>query len=275
MTGPDDSARYAGKVALITGAAGGLGAGLARRLAGLGAHVVVADIAEAQGRAVADEVGGVFTRCDVRDPEDSARAVAVATERFGGLDVAVLNAGIGTGFGLGDDFDVDRYRTVMGVNLDGVVFGVHAALPALRARGGGDIIATASLAGLVAMPMDPLYGANKAAVVGLVRALGPALAPEGVRVNAVCPAFADTAIIAGFKDVLERGGVPILTVDAVVDAFLAALDSGDTGRCWWVQPGRPSEPFQFRGVPGPRTTDGVAAPSVDPSKPTLATTQES
>jgi NAD(P)-dependent dehydrogenase (short-subunit alcohol dehydrogenase family) len=251
-----ENRRFEGKVALITGAANGIGAGVSRRLASLGAHVVVADVDAEQGKAVADEVGGLFVHCDVRDPEHSKAAVAAAVERFGGLDIVALNAGIASGFGLGDDFDVERYRSVMGVNLDGVVYGVHAAVPALRLRGGGHIIATASMAGLMPMPPDPLYGANKAAVVGLVRALGPALAGDGVLVDAICPAFADTAIISGFKSDLESAGMPILAVDDVVDAFIAILDSGKGGECWFVQAGRPSEPFKFNNAPGPRSAAG-------------------
>ena len=140
----------------------------------------------------------------------------------------------------------------MSVNLDGVVFGVVAALPALRERGGGDIVATASLAGLTAVPFDPLYAANKHAVVGLVRSLGPVHESEGIRVNAVCPSFAETAIIEEIRGALQQGGVPILTVDVVADAVLAILDAKSTGECWYVQAGRESEPFRFRNVPGPR-----------------------
>ena len=132
--------------------------------------------------------------------------VALAVERLGGLDLAYLNAGVATGCGVGEDFDLERYRRAMGVNLDGVVFGMHAVLPALRERGGGAIVATASLAGLTGVPLDPLYAANKHGVVGLVRSLGPALSAEGIRVNAVCPGFAESAIIAPFRDALIAGG---------------------------------------------------------------------
>ncbi|WP_033442739.1 SDR family NAD(P)-dependent oxidoreductase [Saccharothrix sp. NRRL B-16314] len=256
MSARGGAVEFSGKVALVTGAANGIGAGVARRLAAAGASVVVADVDDVQGKAVADEVQGVFVHCDVSDPRQSEAAVATAVERFGALDIAVLNAGIGTGFGLGDDFDAERYRKVMGINLDGVVYGVHAALAALKARGGGRIVATASMAGLMAMPMDPLYGANKAAVVGLVRGLGPVLAAEGVTVNAVCPSFADTAIITGFKATLESAGMPVMSVDDVVDAFVAVLRDGKAGECWFVQAGRPSAPFTFPNPPGPRTATG-------------------
>lgn len=240
------------KVALITGGSHGIGAAVARRLAGRGDKVVIADVDAEAGGALAETLGGLFVRCDVREPEDSRNAVSAAVDTFGGLDLAFLNAGVSTGCGLDADFDPVLYRRAMSINLDGVVFGVRAALPALRARGGGDIIATASMAGLTAMPLDPIYGANKAAVVGLVRALGPEHQAEGIRVNALCPSFADTAILGDLRPVLEQDGFPILTVDTVVEAFMSVLASGRAGECWFAVPGRPPEPFAFRGVPGPR-----------------------
>jgi NAD(P)-dependent dehydrogenase (short-subunit alcohol dehydrogenase family) len=258
-----EAGRFDGKVALVTGGANGIGAAVARRLAGQGARIVVADVDTDAGETVAKEVDGVFVHCDVGSLDDNRAAVATATDRFGGLDIVALNAGVSTGFGLEDDFDSERYRRIMGINLDGVVFGAHAALPALKARGGGDIIATASLAGLVAMPMDPVYGANKAAVVGLVRALGPAWEHYGVRVNGLCPAFAETAIVVPIRELLEQAGVPLIPVEAVVDTFVAALTSGRTGECWFVQPGRPGEPYQFRGVPGPLAASGERAPAME------------
>ncbi len=244
--------RIDGAVALVTGAAHGIGEALARRLAGLGAHVVVADVDAEAGPAVAAEVHGRFVRCDVGELADNEAAVATAVREFGGLDIVALNAGIATGTFLGDDFDPVRYRRAMGINLDGVVYGAQAALPALRARGGGDIIATASLAGLDPTPVDPLYSANKGAVVALVRALGRAWVGEGIRINGLCPGFADTAIVDQLRPTLAAGGIPLLDLSTVVDAFLAALTSGRSGECWYVQPGRPSEPFRFPGVPGIR-----------------------
>src|SRR5581483_618117 len=155
-----------------------------------------------------------------------------------------------------DDFDLDRYRRAMGVNLDGVAFGMHAALGAMGERG-GDIVATASLAGLTAVPFDPIYGANKHAVVGLVRAAGAAYVAKGIRVNAICPGFADTNIVSKeAREALDSIGVPLLPVDRVVDAFFAAVTSGESGQCWYIQPGRASEPFRFRNVPGPRDDTG-------------------
>ena len=183
----------AGKVALVTGGANGLGRAVVAVLAERGARVVVADLDAAAGERVAGEVGGAFVATDVADLESNRAAVAVCVERFGGLDLVHLNAGVASGCGVGDDFDLALYRRAMGANLDGVVFGTHAALPALRARGGGAIVATASLAGLTSVPYDPLYAANKHAVVGLARSLGLGLGDEGIRFNAVCPGFSDSA----------------------------------------------------------------------------------
>jgi NAD(P)-dependent dehydrogenase (short-subunit alcohol dehydrogenase family) len=242
----------AGKVAWVTGGARGFGAGVSRRLASMGVKVVVSDVLHEAGEAVAAEIGGVYAPCDVTKPEDSQAAVATALGQFGRLDLVYLNAGVATGCGVGDDFDLAAYRRAMGVNIDGVVFGAHAAFEALRADGGGDIVATASLAGLTGTGFDPIYGANKHAVVGLVRSLGEDWPRHGVRVNAVCPGFADTAIVDPLREVLSESGVPLIAVDTVVDAVLAAATSGRSGECWFVQPGRESEPFRFRGIPGPR-----------------------
>ena len=179
------------KVALITGGASGIGKATALALAERGAVVVIADV-NPDGEALAEQIGGHFVRTDVRELDANEAMVAFAVERAGGIDHVFLNAGVATDTWLGDDFDVELYRRAMAINLDGVVFGVQASLGALRERGGGSIVATASLAGLTGMPMDAIYTANKHAVVGLVRALGPAFAGEGIRVNAVCPGFTES-----------------------------------------------------------------------------------
>jgi NAD(P)-dependent dehydrogenase (short-subunit alcohol dehydrogenase family) len=246
-----------GRVALVTGGAQGIGAAAARRLAAAGSRVVVADVDAQQGAAVAEETGGLFVACDVSRLEDNQAAVAAAVEHYGGLDIAFLNAGIATtDLGVGDDFDVQAYRRAMGINLDGVFFGVHAALPALRERGGAAVVLTASLAGLTGVPADPVYCANKHAVVGLARALGPALAGERITVNALCPGFADTAINDPVRELIAGAGIPMMSADDVAAVFMDILASEETGQAWYVQPGRPGEPFAFRNIPGPRAADG-------------------
>ncbi|HUC05506.1 MAG TPA: SDR family NAD(P)-dependent oxidoreductase [Acidimicrobiales bacterium] len=243
-----------GKVALVTGGSNGIGEGVARSVAGQGAHVVVADLDEERGRQVAADLDGAFVRVDVSEPDQSKDAVAFALERFGSLHVVHLNAGVATSCGMGDDFDLDTYRRVMGINLDGVVFGMVAARPAIKASGGGVIVATASMAGLVAAPFDPIYAANKHAVVGLVRSVAMSYAADGIAVHALCPSFAYTNIIKGAEQHLLDMGFPILDVADVVTTFGQILDAGPdrSGSCWYVVAGRASEPFAFRNAPGPR-----------------------
>jgi NAD(P)-dependent dehydrogenase (short-subunit alcohol dehydrogenase family) len=240
------------RVAWITGGAQGFGAAVARRLAALGARVVISDVKREAGQATAADVGGSFVECDVSSYQACQDAVAAVMADHGRLDIAFLNAGITTGCGLADDFDPELYRRAMGVNIDGVVYGAHAAFSALRADGGGDLIATASLAGLTGTAFDPIYGANKHAVVGLVRAIGNDWPSHGIRVNAICPGFADTEIVTAIRPMLDEMGIPLIKVEAVVDAFMAALTSGRSAECWYIQPGRDPEPFRFRGIPGPR-----------------------
>lgn len=238
-----------GRGALVTGGASGIGAAAVRRLAGAGARVAVADRDEAAARALADEVGGIALAGDVADPERMPAHVAAAEDAFGRLDVVLLNAGVTAGQSGVEDLDLAGYRRIVGVNMDHVVFGLAAAVPALRRAGGGRVVATASLAGLVAMPGDALYTMTKHAVVGYVRAAAPVLAADGIRVNAVCPGFADTPLIARARP--QFGDFPLLTAEDVADAIESVLERGEPGECWFVQPGREPAPYGFRGAPGP------------------------
>ena len=238
-------------VALVTGGAGGFGRAFSRRLAARGYAVVVADL-DADGAAeVATEVGGTPVRADVSRPEETVAAVRAAVDHHGRLDVVALNAGIGSGLGPTDPLDLAAYRRIVGVNQDAVVYGLDAAVPHLRGTA-GRVVVTASLAGLVPMPTDPLYTLTKTAVIGYVRAVAPALAEQGVTVTALCPGFADTAILGSMREELVAA-LPLLSADDVGDAFLAVLDAGKPGEAWFVQPGREPGPYVFRGVPGPRS----------------------
>ena len=239
-----------GKAALVTGGASGIGAAAVRRLGGMGAQVAVVDRDEAGAQAVAGEVAGLALPTDVTDPDAMVAAVVAAEQQLGRLDVVFLNAGITAGQSGIEDLDVAGYRRIMGVNVDHVVFGLTAAVPALRRAGGGHIIATSSLAGLTGMPGDALYTLSKHAVVGYVRSAAPTLAAEGIRVNAVCPGFADTPLIAHARSQFD--GFPLLTADDVADAVEAILERAEPGECWYVQPGREPGPYGFRGVPGPK-----------------------
>lgn len=239
-----------GRVALVTGGASGIGAAAVDRLVAAGAQVVVVDL-DAEGAAVvAEKAGGLAFPADVTDPSAMPAAVAAAEERYGRLDVVLLNAGVTGGQSGTEDLDLAGYRRVVGVNLDHVVFGLSAAVPALRRSGGGRVVATASLAGLVELPGDALYTATKHAVVGYVRSAAATLAAEGIRVNAVCPGFADTPLIAGVRE--QFGDFPMLTADDVAAGIEGILERAEPGECWFVQPGRDPAPYGFRGVPSPR-----------------------
>jgi NAD(P)-dependent dehydrogenase (short-subunit alcohol dehydrogenase family) len=248
-----------GKIALVTGGAGGLGRATARALHARGATIVIADVDTTNGPQAAEELGGHFVETDVSDPDANEAMVAFARAQAGGVDYAYLNAGVSTGCGMGEHFDLGRYRRAMGINLDGVVFGVNAVLPALRERGGGAIVATASLAGLTAVPYDPIYAANKHAVVGLTRSLGPVYAPEGIRFNAVCPGFSESNIIADIRQGIVDSGIPIIPAEKVADTVVHLLTTPDiAGECWFVQAGREPASFNFRGIPGPRHEEASA-----------------
>lgn len=255
--------RFQGRVALVTGGASGIGAAACRLLAARGATVVVADVDLDGARAVAQEVGGTAVACDVTDPAASEAAVAHAEAEHGGLDAVLLNAGVAGGFAAWDDLDPDRYRQMTAVNVDGVVFGLRAALPALRRRGGGAVVATASLAGIAPAPGSPVYALTKAAVVQLVRSMSVGLAAEGIRLTALCPGFAETPLLTGMVDRFADAGFPLLTAEEVAAVAVDLAERGEPGACVVVQPGREPLAYGFRGVPGPR---GVAAGVLPPTR---------
>lgn len=244
----------AGSSALVTGGLGGIGQAIGRALAEHGVHVVLADL---PSETPAPQVDGVtVVACDVTDAAAWSDVVRHVDSIGSGLSAVVLNAGLAPGGSPDGTLDLDRYRQVMAVNVDGVVLGLDAVVPTLRRRGGGSIVATASIAGLIASPTDPVYAASKHAVVGLVRALGPALVDEGIRIAALCPGVVETGIIGHVRDAVTAAGIPLLTPEETAAACLRVLDAGTRGQAWFVQPGRASEPFRFRGLPGPRNEVG-------------------
>ncbi len=223
--------------ALITGGEGGLGRAMRSRLEREGYEVESLDL-----------VNGF----DVTDP--------AAWERVEAVDLAVLNAGILTA-----EIDLlklttEDYRRAVAVNVDGVVFGVRRLAQVMD---GGTIIATASLAGLVGMPLDSIYSLTKHAVVGFVRSIAPVIAP--IKVNAICPGIADTAMLDQHnqREMFAEAGFPLLRPEDVADAMWLAATSDGTGECWFVQPGREPAPFRFPNVPGPRRAgDTVGLPPI-------------
>jgi NAD(P)-dependent dehydrogenase (short-subunit alcohol dehydrogenase family) len=219
------------RTALVTGGASGIGAAIVALLEEEGTEVQVLDVRDG---------------FDVSDP--------AAWDDVGPVELACLNAGVVTGEGdLMQVSDAD-YRRILGTNVDGVVFGTRR-LTRVMERGGA-IVATASLAGLTAMPSDPLYTLTKHAVVGFVRSVAPQLAKRGIRINAVAPGIADTPLIGDAKAALEREGFPLLRAADIARAVLLAARSDESGQVWAVQPGREPLQFRFPNVPGPRDPSG-------------------
>jgi NAD(P)-dependent dehydrogenase (short-subunit alcohol dehydrogenase family) len=214
--------------ALVTGGASGIGAAAIELLRTEGCEVRSLDLA---------------TGFDVADAE--------AWESVQAVDFAFLNAGVATGSNDIAALDDAEYGRAVGANVDGVVFGTRRMAQVMAP--GASIVATASLAGLVAMPLDPIYTLTKHAVVGFVRAVAPQLAQRGITINALCPGFADTPIVEPeLREWVEGQGIALIPAETVAVAALTAARSGETGQAWVVQPGREPLVYEFRGVPGPR-----------------------
>jgi NAD(P)-dependent dehydrogenase (short-subunit alcohol dehydrogenase family) len=233
------SGRLAGRVALVTGAGSGLGQAIAERFAAAGAKVVVADIAEDRGRAVAQAIGpaAAFVRCDHTVSAENERAVKFAQDTFGQLDIVHNNAG-GPFTGAFETVDDESLERVLRVNLFGVMQMTRAALPALRESakrnpGGAVVLYTSSLQGLKAKPNFSLYTVAKHGIVGLVRSLALELAPQNIRVNAICPTVIDTPMLQAFLPGMAndreeamnrfRATIPLARMPEPSDAANAAL----------------------------------------------------
>lgn len=189
-----------GKVAVVTGAASGIGRASASALASAGAVVLVADVDEPGGAETVSaiaEAGGTaaFHRTDVRLLDDIEDMFRRAAEEFGGIDIVHNNAGIVGGNPPWPDTPIQRVQDMLAINLGGVVLGTRVAVEHLRRRGGGVIVNTSSIASLSPMPDDAVYAATKAGVTMFTKSCGDLAARDGIRVNAVLPGLVDTPII--------------------------------------------------------------------------------
>jgi NAD(P)-dependent dehydrogenase (short-subunit alcohol dehydrogenase family) len=238
--------RLEGRTAIISGVGSGIGWAAAELFAAEGATVVGIEFsAEAASKAEA-ELGVVPIVGSVDEPDTWDRAVEAAAAT-GGVDVAYLNAGLYGYTGPIDELPVDLFRRTVGANIDGVVLGTRAVVPVMRGKGGGAIVSTASVAGIVAFAPNPLYTLTKQAVTGFVQSLAPNLVGDHITFNAVCPGVVDTPMTVEALD----GGDPaalgfVLITPATIAGVALDLLTGDrTGRCMAVLPGRPPIDWTF------------------------------
>jgi len=249
--------------ALITGGTGGFGIALARQLQARNFRIALADVDVDRGPEVAEELGALFVPLDVGDLAANHRAVALVETHYDALDAVFLNAGILGRQDPADPLDMPAYEAIVSANQHGVVYGIDAAVPALRRSGGGRIVVTASLAGLVPMAGDPFYSMTKSGAIAYSRAMAQRLVGEGITVTVVCPGFADTPMLGRLRPAFEQAGFPILTAEEVAAALVLAHDEGGAGSAYVVQPGMPPTPYRFPNVPAARDPQGahVAVPT--------------
>jgi 3alpha(or 20beta)-hydroxysteroid dehydrogenase len=221
--------RVDGKVAVISGGAQGMGASHARLLAAEGAKVVIGDILDDAGQALADEIGASarYVHLDVTQPDQWQAAAATAIAEFGKFNVLVNNAGIVNGSTL-QKFDLSRWRKIIDVNLTGTFLGMQVAVEPMIAAGGGSIMNVSSIEGLRGAPWAHGYVASKWGVRGLAKSAALELAPHNIRVNSIHPGLIRTPMTAHLPDdmvtiPLGRPGEPIEVSTFVL--FLASDES--------------------------------------------------
>lgn len=224
------------RIAIVTGAASGLGKAVVGKLRAAGARVAILDLSDEAGERAALETGSLFVRCDVADRESWAAAVADVQRRLGFPTVVHLNAGVMTRpphAPIDDDpllwIASGGYRRVMSVNVDGVVYGLEAIVPGMEEAGGGSVVVTASTAGLTPLPFDPFYSMSKHAAVALVRSIAPLLRSRKITINALCPGGLATPLVP--KDLVNMGP-SLMSAEEVAEAVLRLASVETTGGVW-------------------------------------------
>ncbi len=200
--------RLDGKVAVITGGAGGIGIAAARRFAAEGANVLLVDLDEQALNAAVNEIGSnavSYFVGDVTSLDSNQAMVETAEQRYGGVDIFLANAGVEGDVASIEDYDPKRFAHVMEVNVQGPFLGLKAAVPAMRKRGGGSVVITSSIAGVSGTPNLSAYGTSKHAVIGLMRSAAKEYAAENIRVNTVHPAQTETRMMRSIEEGMSPG----------------------------------------------------------------------
>jgi NAD(P)-dependent dehydrogenase (short-subunit alcohol dehydrogenase family) len=210
--------RLDGKVAVITGAASGIGRGTVDLFVAEGARVIAADIQDDKGARIEEDHKGAarYVRCDVSREEDIKAAVDAAVKHFGRLDCIFNNAGTGGARDAADDVTAEGFDSVMHLHVRAALFGIKYAAPVMRKNGGGAIISTASVAGLQAGYGPILYSIAKASIVHMTKVTAAQLAADRIRVNCICPGLVATNIFASGL------GIPSQLADTRIDAIAEA-----------------------------------------------------
>ena len=196
--------RLEGKVAIITGGAGGIGKADANVFISEGAEVIIMDLDEDSLIKTCEEIGSnriSYFAGDVTKPDDNNSVVELAKERYGGLDIFLANAGVAGDITTIEEYDEDQFDHVMAVNAKGPFLGLQSAIPAMKLRGGGSFIITSSTAGVMGTPSIAPYGMSKHAVIGLMKSAAKECASMNIRVNTVNPAPVETDMMR----LLEEG----------------------------------------------------------------------
>lgn len=201
----DQRQDFTGKVAVVTGGASGIGEAVARAIAARGGQVVVADIDEADSERVTTAIGDAggsaqAIRTDVTDADSVEAMVKFAVDAYGGLDVAINNAGIGGPLSPTGEYPIDGWRQVIEINLNGVFYGMRYQIPAMLARGGGAIVNVASILGAVGTANSPAYVAAKHGVRGLTKAAAIEYATRNIRINSVGPGYIETPLLTSLDE---------------------------------------------------------------------------
>ncbi len=246
------------RVAIVTGGAGAIGEAISRRLSTQGYRVVVADLDGGAADRVAEEIRGYGVALDVRDLEQNRAVVAEALHRYGRLDLAALHAGINSEQRATAALDEIRYRRTVGVNVDGVVFGIDAAVPAMSAHG-GTIVVTCSMAALAPEFSNPMYTLTKSAILGYVRAMANPLRQYGITINAICPSFVDTPMLGRTRQLLREQNFPLLSPQDVATTLDQVAHGAGSGEAWTLVAGRPAAAHEFPAAAAALRPDGSPA----------------